>query len=285
MRMLWIFSLYFAFSVQVVSAVELRWNPDTVRGIHYRTVLELPITDDVAVLDFNLLTNDPDLLAHEIDKIREMPINIEQLHVRATLTPNINNDVLRVEMVGIPMAFEGEPKNAEEQEFRHRVGAFAGTIQMHIDMDLSGNSHELSFYRSQRERNATTMLLYLPQKKVEVGDRWSIPVQLLTLGSGLIANNASQHNQAWLKNIKQTQLGSIAEVEFLLVEHAEGYAERISGDVEDRLPFSISFAYVGFGEFNIEKGYWQRIIGHFSALGTGSANIRKKLLYALVLED
>jgi hypothetical protein len=220
-----------------------------------------------------------------IKQLKSMPLPEAYFHYRTRLKKIDNGRAIRVQMVGVPVKFQGTPMNDVELELRQRVEALTNAIMLQGDMDVYGNSADLTFYRLPKERNILTQFFYLPTGNVTVGDSWMLPVKFIELGPGIFIQHTSSHNQVTLTALKQTPRGTVAELQYLIIEKADGYVERIANSGKGRPPFALNIASVGYGEFLVEQGCWLRQAFVFSYAGTGEAKLHKQHLFALELND
>jgi len=101
----------------------------------------------------------------------------------------------------MPARFKGEPADEREAKLHDLADLFNGTIRLQGDMDLTGNSAELTFYRAPKERNIMTQFFYLPRGDVSVGDHWPLPVQPIELGAGFFVQEGTIHNRVTLTGV------------------------------------------------------------------------------------
>jgi hypothetical protein len=266
-----------------LQAVELRWNPDGIERLVYKAAAEIDITDKLGKLEAERWISDPTEFNKIISRLKRLPLKDEYMHYRTHLKRLDNGRAIRVQMIGVPVVFKGEAADEREEEQRKLIDFLAGDIRLQGDMDLSGDSADLTFYRWFKERNIMTQFFYLPKDDVAVGDHWRLPIKLVELGPGSFVQEAANHNRVTLTALKPSPAGTVAEVRYLVNDRIEGYGERLTNTERGRPPFGINFTVFGYGEFLVDKGHWLRQVTVIDYAGSGYAKMHKQHLFALEL--
>jgi hypothetical protein len=265
-------------------AVELRWNPHEIEKVFYKAAAEIDITDKLGDLEPQRWIADPNEFDKILERLKRLPLKEEYMHYRSRQKSLDNGRIIRVQMVGVPIEFEGEAANERDAELRERVAVLTNAIMLQGDMDLFGDSANLTFYRSPKERNIMTQLFYLPRSDAAIGDHWRLPIRLLGLGPGFFAQETSSHNQITLAALRSSPAGTVAELRYLVSEKAAGYGERLAGSKLGRQPFDLNITLFGYGEFLVEQGHWLRLVTVIDYAGNGVTKLHKQQLFALELE-
>ena len=159
---------------------------------------------------------------------------------------------------------EVDPKQAEE--IKKKFAAMEGTVQLRAQMDAAGQV--TSFYLANGQKNLVAMLFELPVKPVRPGDEWSIHVNLVTMGGAFVCEKMSHVNRVKLVSLEKTADGDIlAVMDYCIVEGAKGHLP-IMGEGEKK-PFGMIGAFVGRGEFLVNKGTWKRLNGRMRIKSVG----------------
>lgn len=267
-------------------AVELVWHPEVLDKLEYAAAAEIDVSGLLGELNTEEWQTNQSAYLAAIDRLKQLPLPDMYLHHRAHFKALDNGKAIRVQLVGVPVTFNEEPKDEHEMDMRDRIDAFTNAIMLQGDMDLSGNSADLTFYRSFSERNIMTQFFYLPNGEISVGDHWQLPVQYIELGPGIFVQSSSRHNQVTLAELKQTPAGTVAVLHYLVSEQVDGYLERVANSDKGRPPFGLKMACFGYGEFLIEKGHWLRQVLILSYDGKGQASgLHKQHLFALQLKQ
>lgn len=167
-----------------LQAVELRWNLAGIEKRSYHAAMEVDITGSFDKLEPERLISDSSEFDKVIARLKRLPLKNEYMHYRAYLKGLDSGRAIRVRMVGVPVEFAGEVVDEREAERRELVDLYTDIIRLQGDMDLTGDSSNLTFYRSPNERNLMTEYFYLPKEDVVVGDHWRLPVKFIELGPG-----------------------------------------------------------------------------------------------------
>jgi hypothetical protein len=266
-------------------AVELRWNPDGIEKLIYRTAVEADITGELGKLEPERWISEPVELDKIIAKLKRLPLKEEYMHYRTHLERLDKGRAIRVRMIGVPVALEGDAVDERETELRERITAFTGAIMVQGDMDLSGDSAELTFYRVPGERATLTQFFYLPKGDVVIGDHWRQPITFIEQGPGFFVQEATNHNRVTLTALKPSPAGTVAELQYFVGERVEGYAERLANTQRSRSKYSLNVTLFGYGEFLVEKGHWLRQVTVIDYSGSGYAQVHKQHLFALELHE
>lgn len=191
-----------------------------------------------------------------------------------------SKDVFEVSVVRAEPVFEGEPKNGEEKLERELQKKMAGTLQLLSDMNASGDV--LSFYLVQKQKNLISLFFKLPNRPINVGDEWKVPVNLVELGNGYIVENARRYNRATLMSLySEPKLGRVAQIMYVINEDLNGKYQLKPNTDQTAPTFNIKASYIAFGEFVVEQGYWNHYIGLMSYSGGGALPVNSKKLHAL----
>ncbi|MBZ0289089.1 MAG: hypothetical protein K8I30_15830 [Anaerolineae bacterium] len=182
------------------------------------------------------------------------------------LEPNARGNIT-VEMILDEIKTPENPQDDElSQSLTQAMQAMEGTVQLRGELTPDGSV--ASFYLEERQRNLLAMLFELPTGMVHVGDSWQLAFNCIQMGSGFIANTASKVNRVAFTGLTQTADGKpVAILDYMLVESVDGTFQSPMSD--EASPSSMTCSFLGRGQFLIEQGRWQQLIGEFAISSTG----------------
>lgn len=141
-----------------------------------------------------------------------------------------------------------------------------GTVQLRAEIDDAGAI--TSFYLEQRQKNFVAMFFELPKKSVKPGDTWSLDINFVAMGAGFICEKAARTNQVKLVSLTDTPDGdTLASMDYCIAESVKGKLKVPMG--EGSRPVAMDMAFVGRGEFLVNKGTWRRLAGQMRIDSTG----------------
>lgn len=268
-----------------LKAVELKWKIDQEQEKTFHAIGEWDITNQFNQIGLPQWPGHFSEFAAFSEQLKNIKIPKEYYHYKLDLHMHKDSQAIRAKMAGIPVKFNSDPKNDMELELRERVSALQNAIMLQGDFDTVGNSSELTFYRTQKERNILTMFFQLPAGDISIGDEWSLPINLIETGPGIFVEDSTFNNKVKLINLISTSDGTIAEIQYRIEENIKGYIQRMPDKNKERPEFSFTVSSIGYGEFLVEKGYWKRQTYIISYSSTGASNLNNKYLFALELRE
>ena len=135
----------------------------------------------------------------------------------------------------------------------------AGSVQDVCELELDGRV--ASFWKPQRTRNIFAMLFQMPRTPVKIGDTWSIDVGLLEIGLGpMLPSREARTNRVKLVALRKDRDDTVATLEYVLAESlvADGAGAKPGSN------FHMRMAFVGRGEFLVNKGAWRSLVGRMA---------------------
>lgn len=267
------------------ASVELRWDVEKVAQREYKAAMEVDVTGELGGIGSANRKISREALSGIVQDMKRLSFPEAYYHYRTRFESIRNGDALRVRLVGVPVALEGEPSNRKELELSHRTSALTNAIMLQGDIDSSGDGTELTFYRNTKERNVLTQLFYLPKGEVAPGETWVLPVKLGEFGPGIFVEDSARQNQVTLAALRDTPQGRMAELHYLVEEDVNGFMERNINNADARATFGMKVTLFGYGEFLVERGYWLRQVLVISYTGKGAAKVNGMHLFALELLD
>ena len=153
----------------------------------------------------------------------------------------------------------------EKQEYRFRLRE-SKMFQLRARLSSSGDVQ--SFYLTQGQKNIPQLIFQLPRGRVEVGDRWPLDAQLLTVDSRYTHDRSSRSSWAQLVQLDAGANGEgVAGITFFAAESFEGRADL--PDSSAAAPFRLESTYVAYGELSLETGRWKRYLGELTQRSDG----------------
>ena len=161
---------------------------------------------------------------------------------------------------------DNAPTDAMTQSFNQAMQNMEGTVQLRGEMTPDGAIS--SFYLEQHQRNLLAIFFELPTGSVHVGDSWGLDFNCIQMGAGFSANTAAKVNRVAFSGLTQTADGKpIAILDYALVESVDGSFQSLLSDKAS--PSSMTCSFLGRGQFLIEQGRWQQLVGEFAITSTG----------------
>jgi len=152
-----------------------------------------------------------------------------------------------------------------------------GKVTFRSEITESGNI--VPFYLAGIQKNNLTIFFELPNKPVQVGDTWSIDVNLIAFDASLLCKKAYRVNRVKLVSLDKNEKGNtIALLEYFIVEYVEGTHFSPVDSSEDSAQMNVSF--IGYGQLNVDNGSWEKFNGELS-ISSPKFKINTTQLYAL----
>ena len=254
--------------VEKENLFSIHWAVDD-KSLTYETIISELDVDSSKLTESNMLASDEKQLKiiDYLDSL-ELPTATYELNITK------KEEAFRAVIRGVLPIYNNTAENQDEKFYREMVESRNGQVQLVGDFDQNGKV--LSFYLNQKQKNLMNLLFYLPNRTVKIGESWSIPVNLLEVGNGFFANDATKNNKVLFRRIKKTEAGNdVAELIYHISEKIEGNFE--IGAKDSLTPFGIHYSHVGYGEFNIDEKRWDKL----KILAYSSDSSQKATLYAL----
>lgn len=136
-----------------------------------------------------------------------------------------------------------------------------------------------SFYSTQIDFLA--FYFQLPNKKIKIGDSWSVDFNCIYFNEGFICDSAYKLNSVTLTDIKRINNEVIATINYDLIEYASGNDGGFFGKIDNIL---MEFRHKAIGEFSITKGRWLSYEGIEETISTGMMSSRTQSKVTLILQ-
>ncbi|MEL6527400.1 MAG: hypothetical protein AAFQ07_16990, partial [Chloroflexota bacterium] len=270
------------------AVVSLDWQLDAGEVLAYRTVYtNIPNEDGRITPDIDSLLEET-----EIDPFTALAALMAEMTSNLDL-PDEQSMISLLELnnrgnVGIEMIIEDtgfEPSNPPENELAASLGEMMmmeGTVQLRGEVTPSGNI--ASFYNSDSQQNLVAIFFELPTEPVAVGDSWELDFDCLSVDASFVVEGVSRTNQVTLTEITQNEIGQqVAVIDYIMFENLTGYydldavgmgafldtestesEEQSATEADEPELSTFSCTYLARGEFLVDEGRWQRLVGEMS---------------------
>ncbi len=181
-------------------------------------------------------------------------------------------------------------KNEKEIDSLDLKSMFKGLASMNNNIVLRGRISKtgeiISDYYKNSQRNLIAILFELPNRKVEVGEKWKLNVHLIEMDQGFVCDSLSNENSVYIEKIIENQNERIAVIKYNISESVLGdFNNPLNGIIETE-PNKKTFMKISHratGNFSITKGKWisydgeMEIENNVSMLGGKSKTVFKLL--------
>ena len=199
--------------------------------------------------------------------------------MEAKLSPSANG--FRAKFVTTKPTYENLPENDEEKLKREALASQAGTVEVLADISFSGELQ--SFYLKQKQRNLVSLFFKLPEEPISIGDKWSIPIDLIEIGQGFVPSEAKRKQEVELQSVSKNDQGhEIADIFYIITEMVEGQFEYSYTD--EVVPIKSEYTYYALGKFNLQAGRWEDFVAISYISGAGTSVSENMMVHSLKLK-
>jgi hypothetical protein len=244
------------------TAYSLDWKIAPGEMVGYKTAMnQVDNSDPAMTFDFHKLFSDEanlDGLSQALSSL-SLPGSGSLISI---LQRNLHDNIT-VRMIVDEVNFaENQPDDVMSQLMQ----GMEGTEQLRGEITPEGTIS--SFYLENRQRNLLAIFFELPNGTVQVGDTWKLDFNCISMGAGFAADNAEKINQVKFTELTQTSDGKqVAVLDYVLAESVEGNFQLPGSN--DTTPESMTCSFIGRGQFIIEEGRWEQLVGEFTLVSTG----------------
>lgn len=250
------------------NAYSLDWKIDANAPVGYKTAMN-PAEGSDTTITFNFGTPIPgndifNALSQQFSNLK-LPQTTSLISI-LKLNPQGNISVKMIlDQVNLPDASSSDTLG---QMLSQQMQSMVGTVQLRGELTPDGEIS--SFYLDQNQRNLLAIFFELPTGMVHVGDTWSLDFHCISMGAGYIGDTSQKINKVKFSGLSQTPDGKpIAILDYVMAESVNGSFQAGFTNNSTPTPTSMTCSFVGRGEFLIEQGHWQQLIGDFSIKATG----------------
>lgn len=124
---------------------------------------------------------------------------------------------------------------------------------------ISNTGEIISTYYKSSQKNLIAVLFELPNRKVEVGEKWNLNVSLIEMDQNFVCDSLSKENSVYIEQIMEKDGDKIAVIKYNISEYAIGdFNNPIGGMLgmeTDKKTF-MKISHIATGYFSIIRGKW-----------------------------
>ncbi|MDC8006368.1 hypothetical protein POV27_20100 [Aureisphaera galaxeae] len=268
--------------------VDLKWKIDKNEKLNYSTLMR-DIDTSAVEMDFGGLFKS--LMDITNDKLEEKREFLEKLGKEfnnseyVTTLSNKGNGIIDVIMIHKPKV---DRKEIQYDTTNSDLGEILKLRQL-MDQGamLRGSVYEEgpihSFWVKSKQKNVIALFFELPDRRVKVGDKWSIDINLIANDQNFDCHTSHKINEVTLIELKKVNGEKIAVLEYNIEEYVKGdfNAAYVLGGDDKKLETMMKFSYQAMAEFSVDNGRWLNYDGIMSVEGTGALTTHKKTIFTL----
>jgi hypothetical protein len=176
------------------------------------------------------------------------------------------------------------PTKNDEEEIIKKLYLMNYGVMLRGSVYETGGIH--SFWIKSDQENLIALLFELPKKPVQVGDTWSLEVNLISNDQNFVCDSSYNENKVTLIDLKNVDGNSVAILKYYIVEYVKGgfITPGYRGNKSDRIETVMKFEHQAIGEFSVNKGRWLTYDGLMTLETTGMVTAKKKTKFSLFPE-
>ena len=238
------------------NGILLRWKLENQETIVYDTELKEVTGDyrDLIEVFESLKEGDietADYLQNEFDNMQ----TIQKDSIMKTIIQNGDDGILQMTMIVGPGQRIMDDLSIIDDLTGHDSG-----VMLRGDVDTAGKI--VSFWVKRGQKNLVAMLLELPEKRVNVGDTWSLDINFIENDQTFICSNADKKNTITLIDLKEDGGDTIAVMKYDISELVSGtFPGATFGLDTDLIEATMIMGFRGLAEFSVNEGRWLRYSG------------------------
>lgn len=155
-------------------------------------------------------------------------------------------------------------KNDEvEKDSLNFKNLYKGLISLNGNVVLRGritNTGEIiSTYYKNSQKNLISVLFELPNRKVEIGEKWKLNTSLIEMDQNFSCDSLSNENSVYIEQITEKDGDKIAVIKYNIKEYVIGdFKNQIGGmfGMETDKKTFMKISHIATGYFSILKGKW-----------------------------
>lgn len=143
-----------------------------------------------------------------------------------------------------------------------------------------------STYYKNSQKNLISILFELPNKEVEIGEKWKLNLNLIEMDHNFFCDSLSNTNEVYIEKILKTKEDKIAIIKYNIKEYVNGnYNNPMGGmigmDTNKKIFMQVTHEATGF--FSLTNGKWinyegeMKIESNFPMFGSGKSKTIFKL--------
>jgi hypothetical protein len=167
---------------------------------------------------------------------------------------------------------------------------YKGLISLTGNVVLRGritNAGEIvSTYYKNSQKNLISVLFELPNRKVEIGEKWKLNLSLIEMDQNFVCDSLSNENSVYIEQIIEKDGDKIAVIKYNIKEYVIGDFRNPMGEMfgmEAGKKTFMKISHIATGNFSILKGKWiiyeglMEVESNFSMFG-GKSKTEFKLI-------
>lgn len=140
---------------------------------------------------------------------------------------------------------------------------FKGLVGLNGNVVLRGritNGGEIiSTYYKNSQKNLISILFELPNRKVEIGEKWKLNLSLIEMDQNFVCDSISKENSVYIEQIIEKDGDKIAIIKYNISEYVNGDFSNPMGGIfgmETNKKTFMKISHIATGYFSIPKGKW-----------------------------
>jgi hypothetical protein len=200
------------------------------------------------------------------------------------------NDEKQIDIEMLMINDEKDNSDEIEKDSLNFKNLFKGLVGLNGNVVLRGritNGGEIvSTYYKNSQKNLISILFELPNKKVEIGEKWKLNLSLIEMDQNFVCDSLSTENAVYIEQIIEKDDDKIAIIKYNISEYVIGDFSNPMGGLfgmgTDKKTF-MKVSHIATGNFSILKGKWinyegiMEIESNFSIFG-GKSKTEFKLI-------
>ena len=117
----------------------------------------------------------------------------------------------------------------------------------------------ISTYYKNSQKNLISVLFELPNKKVEIGEKWKLNLSLIEMDQNFVCDSLNKENSVYIEQITEKDGDKIAVIIYNIKEYVIGdFKNQMSGmfGMETNKKTYMKISHIATGYFSISKGKW-----------------------------
>lgn len=209
-----------------------------------------------------------------INKLNSNFIDIEMLIINNESNSNEAFITSMAQMKNESQKDEKKKKNKKSKENENGIDStefknmLKGLASLNNNIVLRGrisNTGEIvSTYYKNSQTNVISILFELPNRKVEVGEKWKLNVSLIQMDQNFLCDSLSKENSAFIEKIIEKDNDKIAVIQYNIHEYVLGDFNNPLGGMFGMSTNEKTYmkaSYIATGYFSIIKGKWNSYVG------------------------
>lgn len=271
-----IISLFLILSISVFSQTKekifLEWKITKNDTLKYKTIMndtrDKSFNQDSTSLFFN----------KEFDeKLQSLLTDIDSsMKYQTKLFLNKNGKAIDIETVALSnetqnidqLTSQNKPRNKKERKKKKEYNQkeldtikdfFGLNNRIVLRGRISSSGEIISTYYKNSQKNLIALLFELPNKEIEIGEKWKVNVNFIEMDQDFVCDSLSNENYVYIEKVFEKDDQKIAVVKYIINEYVIGdFSNPLIGmfGIEKDKKTYMKVSYNATGNFSITKGKW-----------------------------